>query len=114
MTDELLPCPFCGAVPEVISDGKREWALVEHNDGCLYPTWPKHEISSCDFDAWNRRSDAALKYAEKELEQANGEIVRLRILLYGIWTRVVATHPSRDFPDFDMIDNELLWLGVKV
>ena len=54
---ELLPCPFCSAEPEILSDGRRTWGLVQHNDGCLFPTYPKHEIPESDFAAWNSRAD---------------------------------------------------------
>lgn len=55
-TTELLPCPFCSAEPEVLSDGRRTWGLVQHNEGCLFPVYPKHEIPESDFAAWNTRA----------------------------------------------------------
>lgn len=56
---ELKPCPFCGAVPETFVGKFREWGLVVHRDGCLFPTFPKHEIPKADFEAWNRRANDA-------------------------------------------------------
>lgn len=53
---ELLPCPFCSAEPEVFSDGHRTWGLVQHNEGCLFPVYPRHEIPESDFSAWNSRA----------------------------------------------------------
>lgn len=53
---ELKHCPFCSAEPEILSDGRRTWGLVQHNDGCLFPTYPKHEIPESDFAAWNTRA----------------------------------------------------------
>lgn len=53
---ELLPCPYCSAEPEILNDGRRTWGLVQHNDGCLFPTYPKHEIPESDFAAWNSRA----------------------------------------------------------
>lgn len=52
----LKPCPFCSAEPEVLSDGHRTWGLVQHNEGCLFPVYPKHEIPESDFAAWNTRA----------------------------------------------------------
>lgn len=52
----LKPCPFCSAEPEVLSDGHRTWGLVQHNDGCLFHVYPKHEIPESDFAAWNNRT----------------------------------------------------------
>lgn len=54
---ELKPCPFCSAEPEILSDGRRTWGLIQHNDGCLFPTYPKHEIPESDFAAWNTRAE---------------------------------------------------------
>ncbi|MBR3158416.1 MAG: hypothetical protein IKF14_05170 [Atopobiaceae bacterium] len=56
----LKPCPFCSAEPEVLSDGHRTWGLVQHNKGCLFPVYPKHEISESDFAAWNMRHQCGL------------------------------------------------------
>lgn len=64
---ELLPCPFCGATPVVLSAGRRTWALVAHKGECLFPSYPKnaqHEISDLDFDAWNTRAETR---AERDL-----------------------------------------------
>lgn len=58
MTD-LKPCPFCGVKPEVMSDERRTWGLVEHKDGCLFPSFRKHEIPESDFGAWNTRAVVA-------------------------------------------------------
>lgn len=52
----LKSCPFCSAEPEVLSDGRRTWGLVQHNEGCLFPVYPKHEIPESDFAAWNTRA----------------------------------------------------------
>ena len=52
---DLRPCPFCGTKPEILSDGRRTWGLLEHKGGCLFPPFPKHEIPESDFDAWNER-----------------------------------------------------------
>lgn len=62
MTDKLLPCPFCGAKTETLTDGKRTWGLVTHRDGCLFPTWPKHEVPECDFTAWNTRAERTCRW----------------------------------------------------
>lgn len=51
----LLPCPFCGAEVEVLSDMHRTWGLVKHRDGCLFPNFRNHQISEYDFEAWNTR-----------------------------------------------------------
>lgn len=66
---ELLPCPFCSAEPEIWSDGRRTWGLVQHNDGCLFPTYPKHEIPETDFAAWNTRAERTckLKFATERM-----------------------------------------------
>ena len=55
-TSTLKPCPFCGAMPEIIADKVTTWGLIEHHDGCFFPSWPKHEIKPIDWDAWNRRA----------------------------------------------------------
>lgn len=60
-TGELLSCPFCSAEPEILSDGRRTWGLVQHNDGCLFPIYPKHEIPETDFAAWNTRAERTCK-----------------------------------------------------
>lgn len=54
---DLKPCPFCGTKPEVIGDERRTWGLVEHEDGCLFPNFRKHEIPESDFAAWNTRAE---------------------------------------------------------
>ena len=54
-TDRLKPCPFCGAEAKVWYGGAHKYGLVEHNDGCLFPMRPKHEIPESDFERWNAR-----------------------------------------------------------
>lgn len=29
---------------------------MQHNDGCLFPSFPKHEIPESDFASWNTRA----------------------------------------------------------
>ena len=66
MSDEttLLPCPFCSAEPEMWSDSRRTWGLVQHKDGCLFPNIREHEIPEEDFAAWNVRAELG---SEREL-----------------------------------------------
>lgn len=66
---ELKPCPFCSAEPEILSDGRRTWGLVQHNDGCLFPTYPKHEIPESDFTAWNTRAERTCHF----IDDSDGE-----------------------------------------
>ena len=58
MTQELKPCPFCGATFEIWCDKHRTWALARHRPGCFFPSEHNHEIPEYDFDAWNTRAES--------------------------------------------------------
>lgn len=58
----LLHCPFCDAKADVLSDGTRTWGLIEHREGCLFPSYPKHEIPESDFEAWNTRHERTCRW----------------------------------------------------
>ena len=58
-SDELKPCPFCGAKAEVLQDNVCTWGLIEHKPDCwLAYDEPRHkqEIPQAEFDAWNKRA----------------------------------------------------------
>jgi hypothetical protein len=62
-SDQLAPCPFCGARAEVWQDYKRTWGLIEHEPDCwLAYDIPRHkqEIPRAEFAAWNRRTNHVL------------------------------------------------------
>ena len=61
---KLKPCSWCGAKADVLSDGTRTWGLIEHREGCLFPSYPKHEIPESDFKAWNTRYERTCHIVE--------------------------------------------------
>ena len=61
MSEELKPCPWCGAKAEVFwQNNVCTWGLIEHKPDCwLAYDMPrlKQEIPRAEFAAWNRRAD---------------------------------------------------------
>lgn len=97
----LVPCPFCGAHGDIFTDEKRTWGLIEHNDRCFFPSFPKHEIPECDFEAWNTRSVTAAAVMGYEAAQAERTCTNVSYRLdesrfhcsecgFGCWVKDVA------------------------
>lgn len=105
MSRELLPCPFCNAAPAVYSDRHRTWGLVEHNEGCLFPAWPKHEISEQDFEAWNTRAEPTCEMVDIpdgwETQTAQSWPDGWVCDTCGVYTYGISTQPDRiDIPNY--------------
>ena len=62
--NRLLPCPFCGAVPQkavmVMRGSRREYAVVDHRSGCFFlaagaPVREQH-VPRDAWGPWNMRA----------------------------------------------------------
>ena len=53
----VMPCPFCGVIPEQMGSGEGQRGLMIHciSDGCVNPHVSYYDHASA-IRAWNRRA----------------------------------------------------------
>lgn len=81
--NDLKPCPFCGCPGEQLTDGRGRWALFRHKEGCFFPIFQNHEISSYEFESWNTRVNDMTDEQRSHLTRLAEEMVDVLTLSGG-------------------------------
>lgn len=99
LTDELLPCPFCGNIPFVADEMDPDdwWYVACQTTGCILPVAAGHTSTKSAIDKWNRRA-AAAPVVHRAAERAGQEPV--------LWRRWSETERRWIYTEHSPTDND--------
>lgn len=71
MTNQLLPCPFCGSPAELLHTKAWDYFVRCTDKGCAARTRQYHENNVGAVNAWNARAERTCRNVNKEWEKTS-------------------------------------------